>query len=50
MQGIMNQAVQHCIQSCKGCHTACEQTVTYCLQTGGAHVEASHMQSLLDCS
>ncbi len=50
MQGTISQAMQQCIQNCQDCHAVCEQTIAYCLQAGGPHVEASHMQSLLDCS
>src|SRR2546421_2860709 len=50
MQGTISQAMQQCIQNCQDCHAVCEQTIAYCLQTGGRHVEANHMQSLLDCS
>ncbi len=46
----MSSAMQQCIQNCKDCHAICVQTVTYCLQQGGQHAQASHIQSLLDCA
>lgn len=51
MQGSqMNQQMQSAIQDAKDCHAVCVQTVTYCLQQGGQHAQASHIQSLLDCA
>lgn len=51
MQGNqMDQQMQQCIQDCQDCHAICVQTIAYCLQQGGQHVQASHMQSLLDCA
>lgn len=46
----MNGEMQHCIESCTECHNICEQTIAYCLQTGGQHAAAPHLQSLLDCA
>jgi len=42
--------IQQCINECLGCHRVCLQTVTYCLQTGGQHAEAKHVQLLLACA
>jgi hypothetical protein len=46
----MNKAMQECIQNCIQCHAICVQTVSYCLQKGGPHAEATHIQTLLDCT
>lgn len=48
--GKMNQDMQQCIQECMNCHAICTQTVTYCLQMGGKHAEATHIGLLLDCA
>jgi hypothetical protein len=45
-----DQLMQQCIQYCRDCHAICEQTILYDLQRGGPHVEANHMQRLLDCA
>ncbi|WP_315791209.1 four-helix bundle copper-binding protein [Fischerella sp. JS2] len=45
----VNQGMQQCIQNCLNCHSICLNTVTYCLQKGGNHVEQSHIRLLLDC-
>ncbi len=46
----VSEDVQKCIQNCMECHDLCEQTLAYCLQMGGPHAEASHLQSLRDCA
>jgi hypothetical protein len=45
-----HQEMQQCIQNCLDCHRICLETVTYCLQQGGHHAEASHIRTLLDCA
>src|SRR2546421_10731097 len=42
--------MQNCMKNCKECHAICEQTIVYCLQQGGQHAEAHHIQTLLDCA
>ena len=42
--------MQQCIEECLSCHRVCLETVTYCLQQGGKHAEATHIQTLLDCA
>ena len=42
--------MQQCINECLSCHSICLQTVTHCLQMGGKHAEASHIQLLLACA
>jgi hypothetical protein len=46
----MDQDPQACIQNCQDCHRICLETVQHCLQMGGPHAEAAHIQTLLDCS
>ncbi|MEU8006119.1 four-helix bundle copper-binding protein [Catellatospora sp. NPDC049111] len=43
---IMQQGVTHALE----CHRICEETITHCLQAGGKHVEAAHIQLLTDCA
>lgn len=45
-----HSSIEQCIQNCQNCHAICEQTLFYCLQKGEPHVQASHMQVLLDCA
>lgn len=42
-------SMEQCIQNCQNCHALCEQTLHYCLQQGGPHTKASHIQALIDC-
>ncbi|MCA1811658.1 MAG: four-helix bundle copper-binding protein [Halobacteriales archaeon] len=32
------------------CHRVCAETLSYCLEKGGKHAEAAHIQLLLDCA
>lgn len=48
-KGISDE-MQMCIQNCTLCHQVCEQTLSYCLTKGGAHVESVHLKELIDCS
>jgi hypothetical protein len=48
MAHISNE-MRQCIQECQSCHSVCLETVTHCLQKGGAHAEASHIRLLLAC-
>ena len=34
----------------KQCATVCNETLTYCLEQGGEHVEPEHLQAMLDCA
>ena len=42
--------VQQCIEECKECHAICVETVTSCLNVGGAHADPHHIAVLLDCA
>jgi uncharacterized protein DUF326 len=46
---MYNEDMQRCIQECLNCHSICMATISYCLQKGGMHAEASHIGLLLDC-
>ncbi|MDP2342701.1 MAG: four-helix bundle copper-binding protein [Deltaproteobacteria bacterium] len=42
--------METCLLNCTACVSACEKTIAYCLQKGGAHVAPAHMSLLLDCA
>ncbi|HKH44546.1 MAG TPA: four-helix bundle copper-binding protein [Thermoanaerobaculia bacterium] len=42
--------MERCIALCQECHEVCLQTVPHCLEKGGQHAEAAHIQMLLDCA
>jgi hypothetical protein len=44
------QEMHTCIANCLNCHSICLTTVTHCLETGGRHAEAAHIQLMLDCA
>jgi len=46
----MGAEMQQCINECLACHALCLETITYCVQKGGKHVEQSHLQLLTDCA
>jgi hypothetical protein len=46
----VSSEMQQCIQNCLDCHSACLNTVTYCIQQGGQHAEAAHVVLMLDCA
>jgi hypothetical protein len=48
-QHQMSGDMQQCIQQCSDCHRVCLETLAYCTQQGGRHVEAKHLGLLLDC-
>ncbi len=45
----LNDDMQQCIQNCLDCHSMCLNTLTYCLEQGGHHVEPSHIRLMMDC-
>lgn len=49
-KGSLDAAMQECIDKCLECSEVCNSTLTYCLQTGGKHVEASHIKTLIACA
>ena len=46
----VNQEMEQCIAACTDCHHVCVETVTHCLEKGGAHADAAHIRTLLDCA
>ncbi|HZS04777.1 MAG TPA: four-helix bundle copper-binding protein [Blastocatellia bacterium] len=45
-----NTTMEQCIRHCLDCHRVCLETVSWCLQQGGKHAEARHIQTLLACA
>ncbi len=43
-------SMSECITNCADCHRVSLETITHCLTTGGKHVEATHLQLLMDCA
>ncbi len=50
MMKTMIKDTQHCIENCIKCYKACTQAVSYCLQKGGEHAKAEHINLLLNCA
>lgn len=48
-QGNMHE-MELCIDNCQQCHEVCLGMISYCLQKGGRHAEASHIRMLIDCA
>ena len=46
----VSQEMEQCIEACTNCHHICVETVTHCLEKGGAHADAAHVRVLLDCA
>lgn len=46
----LSAEMQQCINDCLDCHATCLETITYCTQKGGKHVEAAHLGLLRDCA
>ena len=43
-------AVEHCAEECARSFEICTRTATHCLELGGRHAEAVHINLLLDCA
>ena len=46
----LTKPMADCLATCDECRRVCLSTLTHCLETGGDHAEADHMQMLLDCA
>lgn len=46
----MSQDLQQCIKECLDCYQICKTSISYCLQTGGKHADADHINLLADCA
>lgn len=47
---MMSNEMNECCHMCAECSRVCLETVNHCLQKGGKHAEAKHIQLLLDCA
>lgn len=51
MSRVMSkQMVEECIEITTKCANVCQESIDYCLQQGGKHVQPHHMKSLIDCA
>ena len=39
-----------CMETCRECEQLCTSAVRHCLELGGRHSDASHIQLLIDCA
>ena len=46
----MDAQIQECIDRCRRCEETCLESVTHCLEKGGAHAQADHITLLLACA
>jgi hypothetical protein len=42
--------VRHCVEAFSDCYTSCTETLTYCLDVGGALADPEHLRLLIDCA
>jgi hypothetical protein len=47
---VTAQAMHDAARATQECEAICIDTIQYCLQQGGAHVESSHMKLVLECA
>jgi hypothetical protein len=41
--------MENAIKDTMECYKVCEETMKYCHEIGGKHVEPMHMQAIIDC-
>ena len=46
----LNREIVNGINVSRDCERICTETVVYCLQMGGKHAAADHIQLLIDCA
>lgn len=46
----MSAEMQECLRNCEECASTCWETIAYCAQQGGKHIEPAHLEALLDCA
>jgi hypothetical protein len=46
----ISQQMRECIQRCTDCHNVCTETITYCLEQGGAYAALDLVRLLQDCA
>lgn len=42
--------MQHCIDECLACYRTCTEMLQHCLQEGGRHALANHINAMADCA
>lgn len=48
---MLNSKMKACIDACLECYRTCtEMASRHCLEQGGAHVEPSHLRTMLACA
>ena len=45
----MDSRMRECIDRCRRCEESCLESVTHCLEKGGAHAQAGHITLMLAC-
>ncbi|GLC76045.1 hypothetical protein PLESTF_001724200 [Pleodorina starrii] len=51
MGGTMARGrMRECIDNCRDCETICEETISHCLNKGGAHAQPDFVLLLADCA
>lgn len=46
----LTKAMEDCIGLADECRRVCLATMAHCLEQGGAHAEAGHIRTLMDCA
>lgn len=49
MRHDMTATMRTCLAACDACRNACLVGVAHCIEKGGAHAEARHLETMLDC-
>ena len=50
MRHDMSTEMRDCLEACNDCRDKCLVTLAHCIEEGGAHAEARHLETLLDCA
>jgi hypothetical protein len=45
MEGKMAQCIEHCL----ACSKTCFETLNFCIDQGGKHVESAHLHLMMNC-
>ena len=49
MRHNMSAEMRACLEACNACRDQCLVTLAHCIEKGGPHAEARHLETLLDC-
>jgi hypothetical protein len=47
---MMSKDMEQCVQECLNCYSVCTATIQHCLQMGGKHADAKHINIMRDCA